>query len=71
MKLGWEPRKWLKKKAKRGIQGYPVGTIAYYGPDNRRASKAAVGIIPAPKPATCGRTRRPSPRSPGSCASTR
>jgi hypothetical protein len=49
MKLGWQPRKWLKKKAKRGIQGYPVGTIAYYGPDNRRASKAAVCIIPAPR----------------------
>ncbi|EJB02607.1 hypothetical protein Rleg9DRAFT_1411 [Rhizobium leguminosarum bv. trifolii WSM597] len=28
---------------------YPrLGTIAYYGPDNRRATKAAVSIIPAP-----------------------
>ncbi len=49
MKLGWQPRKWLEKKAKRGMTGYPVGTIAFYGPDNRRATKVAVGIIPAPR----------------------
>jgi hypothetical protein len=48
MKLGWQPRKWLEKKAKRGLRGYPVGTIAFYGPDNRRATKVAVGIFPAP-----------------------
>jgi len=49
MKLGWQPRKWLEKKTKRGMRGYPVGTIAFYGPDNRRATKVAVGIIPAPR----------------------
>ncbi|MEH7876882.1 hypothetical protein V7799_04110 [Rhizobium laguerreae] len=47
MKLGWQPRKWLEKKSKRGNRGYPMGTIAYYRPDNRRASKAAVSIMPA------------------------
>jgi hypothetical protein len=47
MKLGWQPRKWLEKKAKRGMRGYPVGMIAFYGPDNRRATKVAVAIIPA------------------------
>jgi hypothetical protein len=31
------------------MRGYPVGTIAFYGPDNRRATKVAVGIIPAPR----------------------
>ena len=36
----------LLKKAKRGFQGYPVATVAFYGPDNSFASKAAVGIIP-------------------------
>ncbi len=36
----------LNKKAKRGFQGYPVATITYYGPDDRRASKVSVGIIP-------------------------
>jgi hypothetical protein len=35
----------LKKKAKRGFKGYPVATITYYGPDDRQASKVAVGII--------------------------
>ena len=35
----------LKKKAKRGFQGYPVATITYYGPDDRQASKVTVGII--------------------------
>ena len=27
------------------MRGFPVATIAYYGPDNQRASKVAVGII--------------------------
>jgi hypothetical protein len=34
----------LQKKAKRGFRGYPVATIAFYGPDDRFASKVAVGI---------------------------
>ena len=34
-----------KKKARRGFRGYPVATIAFYGPDDTRASKAAVGIL--------------------------
>ena len=38
------PRERLERKAERGFQGYPVGTVAYYGPDNRRATKVAVGI---------------------------
>jgi hypothetical protein len=37
----------LLKKARRVFNGYPVATIAYYGPDDRRASKVAVGIIMA------------------------
>jgi hypothetical protein len=48
MKLGWQPRKWLDKKSKQGFRGYPVGTIAFYGPDAERASKAAVAVIVAP-----------------------
>ena len=47
MKVGPQPRKWLAKKAKRGAGSYPVGTLAFYGPDNRRASKAAAGVIRA------------------------
>jgi hypothetical protein len=37
----------LKKKAKRGMRGWPVATIAHYGPDLSRATKVAVGIVPA------------------------
>ena len=48
MKLGWQPRKWLDKKSKLGFRGYPVGTIACYGPDDQRASKVAVAVIVAP-----------------------
>ena len=36
----------LTKKANRGFRGYPVATVAFYGPDDRRASKVAVGILP-------------------------
>jgi hypothetical protein len=35
----------LRRKAKKGFLGYPVATVAYYGPDNRRATKVAVGIL--------------------------
>lgn len=35
----------FRKKTKKGFAGYPVATVAYYGPDNQRASKVAVGII--------------------------
>lgn len=35
----------LGKKARRGFRGYPVATIAFYGPDDRWASKVAVGIV--------------------------
>lgn len=47
LKIGPQPEKWLRKKAKQGMRGYPVGTIAFYGPDNRRASKAAVSCTQA------------------------
>jgi hypothetical protein len=47
MKLGWQPRKWLDKKSKLPFRGYPVGTVAFYGPDDRRASKVTVAVIVA------------------------
>jgi hypothetical protein len=37
----------LRKKAKKGMRGWPVATIAFYGPDLSRATKASVGIVPA------------------------
>lgn len=37
----------LRKKAKQGFRGFPVATIAFYGPNDQRASKVAVGIVPS------------------------
>ena len=36
----------LAREAAREFRGFPVGTVAFYGPDDRRASKVAVGIVP-------------------------
>ncbi len=46
MKIKRQPTK-LEKRAKRGNRGYPLGTVAFYGPDASRASKVVVGIIPS------------------------
>jgi len=35
----------LEKQSRRGFRGYPVATIAFYGPDDQRATKVAVGIV--------------------------
>ena len=40
-------RKRLSKRAKRGFRGYPIATVALYGPDDRAATKLTVGIVPA------------------------
>jgi hypothetical protein len=46
MKIKREPTK-LEKRARRGHRGYPLATVAFYGPDASRASKVAVGIVPS------------------------
>ena len=35
----------LQKRARRSFRGYPVATIAFYGPTDTRATKVAVGIV--------------------------
>jgi hypothetical protein len=40
-------RKRLGKSAKKGFRGYPVGTIAFYGPDDKAATKLVVSIVAA------------------------
>ena len=35
----------VEKMARRATKTYPLATIAYYGPDDTRASKVVVGII--------------------------
>ena len=37
----------LRKKAKKGMRGWPVATIAFYGSNLSQATKVAVGIIPS------------------------
>src|SRR5262249_37516518 len=40
-----EALKPLAKKAKKGFRGFPMATIAFYGPDDKTASKVVVGIF--------------------------
>ena len=40
-------RKRLGKRAKKGFRGYPVAMIAFHGPDDTRATKLTIGIVPA------------------------
>jgi hypothetical protein len=34
----------LKKRTRRGFRGYPIATIAFYGSNDKHASKVVVGI---------------------------
>jgi hypothetical protein len=45
MKLRSRTKNPLLKRARKGFRGYPVATVAFYGPDDRRATKVAVGIV--------------------------
>lgn len=45
MKFPRRSRSPLKKKARRGFRGYPIATVAFYGPDDTYATKVAVGIV--------------------------
>ena len=44
LKATWFQDK-LRRKSKQGFQGFPVATVAYYGPSAACASKVAVSII--------------------------
>ena len=35
----------LSKKAKKGMRGYPIATIAFYGPTNNLATKVVCSIV--------------------------
>ncbi len=37
----------LREKARKGMRGWPVATIAFYGPNLSQATKVAVGIVPS------------------------
>jgi len=38
-------KKRISKKTKNGFQGYPLVTIAYYGPGKSKATKVGVGVM--------------------------
>jgi hypothetical protein len=38
-------KKTLTKRVRKGQKGYPLATVAFYGPDNTRASKVVCSII--------------------------
>jgi len=38
-------KKLIAKKARKGIKGHPVATIAFYGPNNSVATKLVYGIV--------------------------
>jgi hypothetical protein len=40
-------RKRLGKRARKGFRGYPLATVALYGPDDAMATKLTVGIVPS------------------------
>ncbi len=35
----------LRRSARQGHQGYPAATVAFYGPDDKHASKVVLGIV--------------------------
>jgi hypothetical protein len=35
----------LGKRTKKGFRGYPIATIAFYGPDDKKATKAVASIL--------------------------
>jgi len=37
----------LRKKARKGLRGWPIATIAFYGPNRSQATKVVVGIMPS------------------------
>jgi len=38
-------RSWLRSKPRPGFHGYPVATVAFYGPTDKLATKVVVSII--------------------------
>jgi len=38
-------RSWMNRKFRPGFRGYPVATVAFYGPDDKLASKVVVSVF--------------------------
>lgn len=50
------PHPRLAKRSRRGFRGFPAATVAFYGPDDTRASKVVVTIVPAEEEAPTHQT---------------
>src|SRR5437879_3360026 len=37
----------LRKRGRKGLRGWPIATVAFYGPNLSQATKVAVGIVPS------------------------
>src|SRR5215207_6897870 len=37
----------LRKKSRKGLRGWPIATVAFYGPNLSQATKVTVGIVPS------------------------
>ncbi|MBK9964299.1 MAG: hypothetical protein IPP07_05110 [Holophagales bacterium] len=37
----------LAKRSRRGFRGFPAATVAWYGPDDTRAARVVVTIVPS------------------------
>ena len=46
MKKIKRPASWITKKTRRGFRGYPLATVAFYGPTADLATKIAVSVLP-------------------------
>ncbi|HXA85561.1 MAG TPA: hypothetical protein VNZ47_10815, partial [Candidatus Dormibacteraeota bacterium] len=38
-------RSWLDTKFRPGFRGYPIATVAFYGPSDKLATKVVVSVI--------------------------
>ena len=45
MKIKARSNNRLKKRARKGFRGFPIATVAFYGPDDRHANKLVIGIV--------------------------
>jgi hypothetical protein len=43
----------LRKKARKGLRGWPIATVAFYGPNLSQATKVTVGIVPSENAKDC------------------
>ena len=38
-------KNWIQKKARKGMTGYPLATVAFYGPNDKIATKIVIGVF--------------------------